>query len=114
MYITNADNKNPGTISYKLNIPPKATPSLLQIITLTPPVIIPAIAPFLVVLFQKSENNTIGPNVAPNPAHANETIVNTELSGSLAIIAATTAITNSVILATVNESSYFAATVTII
>ena len=88
MYITKADNKNPGTISYKLNIPPKATPSLLQIIALTPPVTIPAMAPFLVVLFQNNENSTIGPNVAPNPAQAFSTSPKTVLFGLVAIIAA--------------------------
>src|SRR5574344_534329 len=52
---------------------------------ITPPVINPAIAPCLFDRFQKSERSTTGPNEAPKPAHANETIWNTELSGSLAM-----------------------------
>ena len=103
-----------GRSSYIFHAPPSGRTRYFHINTMHPPETIPASAPHFVVRVQKSENSTTGPNTAPNPAHANETIVNTELSGSLAIIAATTAITNSVILATVNESSYFAATVTII
>ena len=48
--------------------------------TIAPPVIIPASAPHFVVRFQNRENSTTGPNAAPKPAQANDTIVNTESS----------------------------------
>ncbi|EKN67764.1 hypothetical protein P9E76_02110 [Schinkia azotoformans] len=38
--------------------------------TVRPPIIIPARAPFLAVPFQKRVNKITGPNTAPKPAHA--------------------------------------------
>jgi hypothetical protein len=58
----------------------------------------PAIAPDLVTLFQNNENSIIGPNVAPKPAHANETIVKILLFSFKANIIAKTAITSKAIL----------------
>ena len=57
--------------------------------TITPPVIIPAKAPCLLERFQNRASRTTGPNVAPKPAHAKDTIRNTEELGSLAINIAT-------------------------
>ena len=44
-----------------------------------PPETIPASAPCFVVRFQKSAARTTGPNAAPKPAQAKDTIWNTEL-----------------------------------
>ena len=49
--------------------------------------------------FQNKENSITAPKVAPNPAHAKETIRNTELSGFLARKTPITAITITVSLA---------------
>ena len=56
----------------------------------------PASAPCQFVRFQNKANNTTGPNTAPNPAHAKDTMLNTELSGLRAMITATTAIKSNV------------------
>ena len=64
-----------------------------------PPVIMPASAPHLFVRFQKSAHSTTGPNTAPKPAQANETILKTELFGSLAKNTAITEITTTESLA---------------
>ena len=61
------------------------------------PPTIPAIAPALVVLFQKREKSMMGPNVAPKPAQAKETILKITLSLSSAITAAIIAIMQRVI-----------------
>ena len=60
--------------------------------TVAPPASMPAMAPERVMRFQKRENSTSGPNVAPKPAQANETIVNITLFLSRAITAATAVI----------------------
>ena len=78
-------------------IPPSGRIRYFQINTMEPPQTIPASAPHLLVRFQNRENRTTGPNAAPNPAQAKETMANTELSGFLAMNAATTEITRSVI-----------------
>ena len=59
----------------------------------------PEIAPGRFVRFQKSAHITSGPNAAPKPAQANETMPNTELSGFLAITTPSIAIITTVILA---------------
>ena len=73
-----------------------------QINTNAPPDTIPAIAPGNVVRFQKREHIITGPNAAPNPAPANDTIPNTELFGSLAMtiqrIATTTTVRRAAIM----------------
>ena len=57
---------------------------LYEVITMHPPEIKPARAPFLVILFQYSESNITGPNAPPNPAHAYETKIITLLLGTIA------------------------------
>ncbi len=52
----------------------------------TPPAAIPRRAPVNVALFQNRASITTGPKLAPKPAHANDTIWNTEDAGSRAII----------------------------
>ena len=64
--------------------------------TIAPPEIIPASAPCQFERLQKRANNTTGPNTAPKPAHAKETMPNTELFGSRAIKAAITAMASKV------------------
>ena len=59
--------------------------------------------PHLFALFQKSARRTAGPKVAPNPPHANETILNTEESGLSAKITATPEMMITEILAIANE-----------
>ena len=49
------------------------------------PPIMPAIAPALLVRFQKREKSISGPKVAPNPAHAKDTIWKITLFSSIAI-----------------------------
>ena len=71
--------------------PPKGLTRYFQINTIAPPAITPAIAPSFVVLFQKSAVSVSAPNAPPKPAHANDTIPNTELEGSLARNTATSA-----------------------
>ena len=80
--ITNVANINAGKSSYTANIPPSLAILNFHINIIAPPAIMPDIIPYLFALFQKSEQRTTGPNAAPKPAHANETIWNTELSGS--------------------------------
>ena len=65
--------------------------SIFHAKTITAPPIIPAIAPYLFILFQNTDVITTGPNEAPSPAHAFETSPKTELSGSNAIITPITA-----------------------
>ena len=60
----------------------------------------PASAPFLLERFQNNAARTTGPNTAPNPAHAKDTIPNTELSGFPAKNTAITAIKRTVARAT--------------
>ena len=83
--------------------PPRGRTRYFQMNTIAPPEIIPASAPHLLVLFQNSENRTTGPNEAPKPAHENDTILNTELSGSramnIAIIEIITTVTLAIIIA---------------
>lgn len=64
--------------------------------TMTPPTIIPASAPFRLERFQKSANSITG----PKPIHAKETMLNTELSGSLAMITPITEMATTVSRAT--------------
>ena len=85
-------------------MPPRGLTKNFHINTITPPLIIPARAPYLLQRFQKSAASIIGPKAAPNPAHAKDTIPNTELFWSRAIITAMTAITTSVILAIIMEA----------
>ena len=64
--------------------------------TMPPPESMPAIAPARVMRFQNRLNSTSGPNVAPKPAHAKETIVNITLFSSSAITMAMAVITGSI------------------
>ena len=68
------------------NTPPMGLMRYFQIKTIAPPDTMPAIAPGSVVRFQNRAQITSGPKAAPKPAHANETMPNTELSGLRAII----------------------------
>ena len=80
----------------------QAPPSLLipyfQINTMDPPQIIPARAPCQLERLQKRARRTTGPNTAPKPAQAKDTMLNTELFGSRAINMATTAMRSNVTL----------------
>ena len=76
--------------------PPRGRTRYFQMNTIAPPEIIPASAPCQFERLQKRANNTTGPNTAPKPAHAKETMPNTELFGSRAIKAAITAMANKV------------------
>ena len=64
--------------------PPSGLSTSLQKNTMPPP-IIPAMAPAQVVRFQKREKSTSVPNVAPKPAHANDTSVKMMLFSSSAM-----------------------------
>ncbi len=97
--IARQDTMKAGRSSYISQTPPKGLTRYFQMNTIAPPDIIPAMAPYLFERLQKRANSTTGPKAAPNPAHANETIPNTELSGFLARKAAIIAITRSVALA---------------
>ena len=55
-----------------------------QMKTIAAPENMPAIAPHLLQRFQYSEKRTMGPKVAPKPAHANDTMRKMELEGSRA------------------------------
>ena len=79
-------------------IPPSGRIRYFQINTIEPPQIIPARAPCQLERLQNNARSTTGPNTAPKPAQAKDTIVNTELFGSRAINMATTAMRRSVIL----------------
>ena len=59
----------------------------------------PASAPCLLERLQNSAVSTTGPNAAPKPAHAKDTIPKTELFGSLAMKAAITEIAKTETLA---------------
>ena len=63
-----------------------------------PPQIIPARAPCQLERLQKRARRTTGPNTAPKPAQAKDTMLNTELFGSRAINMATTAMRSNVTL----------------
>ena len=65
------------------------------------PLNIPAIAPGLLMRFQKSDNNISGPKVAPNPAQAKDTIWKITLFSSNAITIPTAARTKRVIRDTI-------------
>ena len=71
-----------------------------QINTIAPPVTMPAKAPGKFVRFQNRANRITGPNAAPKPAQANETMSNTEESGFSASSAPITATTITVPRAT--------------
>ena len=75
--ITNVAKINAGKSSYTANIPPSLAIPNFHMNIIAPPAIIPDTIPYLLALFQKSEQRTTGPNAAPKPAHANETILNT-------------------------------------
>ena len=72
--------------------------------TMTPPVIMPANAPHLLLHFQNSAKSITGPKAAPNPAQAKETMVKTELLGSQASTTLTSAIAMTVPRATSMEA----------
>ena len=79
--------------------------------TMPPPLSMPAIAPDLVMRFQKREKIIAGPKVAPKPAQAKETTVNITLFSSKAITMERRAITSKVILVqyrmVLSEASFF-------
>ena len=75
--ITNVAKINAGKSSYTANIPPSLAIPNFHMNIIAPPAIIPDTIPYLLALFQKSEQRTTGPNAAPKPAHANDTISNT-------------------------------------
>ncbi len=79
--------------------PPKGLMRNFHTKIIMPPDTIPAIAPYLLERFQKRAASITGPNAAPKPAHANDTIPNTELLGSQAITTPRIAITISTDLA---------------
>lgn len=89
----------------------QAPPSLLipyfQMNTMDPPQIIPARAPCQLERLQNNARRTTGPNTAPKPAQAKDTMVKTELFGSRAMNIATTAIRRSVILSATMLSFWF-------
>src|SRR5574344_2083737 len=64
--------------------PPMGLSRYFQMNTMAPPDTIPASTPHLVVRFQNSAVSMAGAKVAPKPAHAKDTMVNTELLGSRA------------------------------
>ena len=64
---------NAGSNSYIENIPPSLDIPYFHTNIIIPPDIIPAVIPYLLAFFQNNAHNTTGPNVAPNPAHANDT-----------------------------------------
>ncbi len=64
--------------------------------TIAPPLTMPARAPCQLERLQNRAKRTTGPNTAPKPAHAKDTMLNTELSGSLARNAAITEISTRV------------------
>ena len=68
------------------NTPPSLLITSFQRNTIPAPPTIPAIAPVLLVRFQNREKSISGPNVAPKPAHANDTIWKITLFSSRAII----------------------------
>ena len=68
---------NAGNNSYIAKTPPNPDITYFQRNIIIPPEIIPDIAPYLLALLQNNERRTTGPNVAPKPAHANDTISNT-------------------------------------
>ena len=81
-----------------LKIPPRGLSTRFQTNTMIPPESIPAMAPARLIRFQKSENRITGPKVAPNPAHAKETMEKMTLFSSHAMIIPTRAIKSSMIL----------------
>ena len=95
---------NAGNNSYIAKTPPNPDITYFQRNIIIPPEIIPDIAPYLLALLQNNERRTTGPNVAPKPAHANDTISNTELSGLPAINTATIEMITTVILATIKAA----------
>src|SRR5690625_5343977 len=72
MTVTSVFNTKPGTISYNVFV----SSVLPQMITVIAPTIIPESAPTAVIFLQYKVNKIIGPNEAPNPAHANDTSFN--------------------------------------
>src|SRR5699024_11865029 len=66
MTVTIVFNTKPGTISYNVFV----SSVLPQMITVIAPTIIPESAPTAVIFLQYKVNKMIGPNEAPNPAHA--------------------------------------------
>ena len=67
-----------------------------RINTIAPPASIPAIAPYLFERFQNRASSITGPNAAPKPAHAKDTIPKTEEFESHAITTPIMEITMSV------------------
>ena len=81
-----------------LHAPPSLLIPYFQINTMDPPQIIPARAPCQLERLQKRARRTTGPNTAPKPAQAKDTMLNTELFGSRAMNMATTAMRSNVTL----------------
>ena len=84
-----------------LNAPPIGLTTYFHTKMVAAPTIRPAIAPCLLERFQNSAQRTIGPKVAPKPAHAKDTISKTELSGLDAMNTAITEIATTATLATI-------------
>ena len=76
-----ADAMNAGRSSYMPQTSPIGCKAYFHTNTIIPPTIIPQTAPCSVVRFQKRLQSITGPNAAPKPAQANETILKMELSG---------------------------------
>src|SRR5690625_2455322 len=72
MTVTIVFKTKPGTISYKVFV----SSVLPQMITVIAPTIIPESATAAVIFLPYKVNKMIGPNEAPNPAHANDTSFN--------------------------------------
>lgn len=71
--------KNAGRSSYIFHAPPIGRIRYFQINTIAPPETIPASAPKRFVLLQNKEQSMTGPNEAPKPAQAKDTIPNLSL-----------------------------------
>ena len=69
-HATSRPPRKPGRISYRSKMPPEMLP---QMPTITAPVTMPASAPIAESLRQNRARITVGPNEAPNPAHAKAT-----------------------------------------
>ena len=66
-------------------MPPMGLIRRFQTNTITPPPIMPAMAPARLIRFQNRLKSISGPKVAPKPAQAKETMVKMTLSSSMAI-----------------------------
>ena len=68
--MTIAEMTNAGSSSYIAKTPPIGAMRYFQTNTITPPTIMPLMAPHLLQRFQNRLNRTTGPKVAPKPEHA--------------------------------------------